>query len=265
MSIATPEETVSPRPSPYRWLARLLDSSVGGKFVVALTGLALTGFVLAHMAGNLQVFLGREVLNDYAAGMKALGPFLWVIRGGLLTVFVAHIGLALRLKRRSLAARPVGYAYERTIEATWASRHMVLTGLVILAFLLYHLAHFTLGWTQSVTTYEQGHAVATTNYLKLEDEDFKQKTGLVRQDVYRMVIDGFRNPIVAVLYVIAQLLLGVHLVHGTRSVFQTLGVNHPKYNRLLTGLAYTVTGLVVAGNVTMPLAIMARLVGSDVP
>src|ERR1019366_6804364 len=111
------------------WLLPVFASTVGGKFLVALTGLALTGFVIVHMAGNLQIFLGAEAINEYAKKLKDLGPLLWIARIGLLVVFVIHIWLALRLKIRSREARPIGYAHEQTVQASFASRSMVLSGL----------------------------------------------------------------------------------------------------------------------------------------
>src|SRR5262245_417126 len=130
-----------------------LASSVGGKQLVAVTGLGLTGFVLVHMLGNLQIFAGlgdamagQDALNGYAKFLKDQGPLLWVARGALLLIFVLHIALALWLNARNRAARPVAYHYRNTIKATWASRHMVSTGVVVGLFVLFHLAHYTFGW-----------------------------------------------------------------------------------------------------------------------
>src|SRR5262249_46149480 len=121
--MATPTTTAEPptlpRPSPLRWLTDVFASTVGLKFLVAVTGLALTGFVIFHLLGNLQVFAGRDAFNKYAQTLKSLGPLLWVARGGLLTVFVIHIFIALRLKKRNLDARPVPYKFERTVKASW--------------------------------------------------------------------------------------------------------------------------------------------------
>src|SRR5262249_12217361 len=127
-----------------------LSTTVGSKFLVALTGLALTAFVFVHMVGNLLVFRGPEALNDYAEFLKSHGGLLWTARIGLLAAFVLHIWLTLRLKRRNLAARPTRYVHEETVQASWASRHMVLTGLVILAFVVFHLLHYTVGVVQHV-------------------------------------------------------------------------------------------------------------------
>ena len=228
---------------------------------MALTGLALTGFVIVHLLGNLQVFLGREAMNHYAQSLKELGPLLWIARGGLLTVFLIHIFLALRLKKLSLDARPVDYKYQRLVRATWVSRHMALTGLVILAFVIFHLMHFTFGFIGRVTDPDTGHVV---NYLDLKDADYKKKTGEERHDVYRMFIDGFRNIPIVTVYILCMALLGLHLLHGVRSMFQTLGLNHNKYNILFEAVGYAVTGVVVFGNIIMPLAVYFGLIGADV-
>src|SRR5437868_2541725 len=111
---AAPQAIPSPRKPKPRWYNRLINSTVGGKYVVALTGLALTGFVLTHLLGNLQIFLGRDAYNQYAHSLKSMGALLWLARGGLLAVFLIHILLSLRLQKRSLDARPVRYVYERT-------------------------------------------------------------------------------------------------------------------------------------------------------
>ena len=112
---------------------------------MAVTGLGLVGFVIIHMLGNLLIFAGPDALNGYAEALKHNPGLLWTARSGLFLLFVVHIALALRLSMQNKAARPNRYVYEETIEATWASRHMLLTGLVLLAFVLYHLLHFTLG------------------------------------------------------------------------------------------------------------------------
>jgi succinate dehydrogenase / fumarate reductase cytochrome b subunit len=222
---------------------------VGSKFLVAVTGFLLTGFVVQHMIGNLKMFGGRDAMNSYAAFLKGLGPLLWVARIGLLLVFLAHILLAMKLKARSLAARPIAYQYQNTIQATAASRSMVMTGLVILVFTIYHIAHFTLGLTQ--------------NYEK--PGDFLTKVDPtpadpLRHDVYSMVIAGFTNPGVAITYIVAQVVLLVHLSHGVASVFQTLGLNTPRTQRLFKTLGWVVALTVFAGNLAIVVAVWTGVV-----
>lgn len=259
MATATPVTKFSVRPNTNNrsFVASLrasATSTIGSKFLIALTGLALTGFVYVHMAGNLLVFKGRDALNDYAQFLKDRGWMLWVARFGLLVAFVIHLGLALRLKRRNLAARPDRYVKEATVQASWASRHMVLTGLVILAFVIFHLMHFTFGWVQTAVD-AKGQTVP---FLSLHDSQG-------RHDVYTMVINGFRNPAMVIVYVIAQIVLGLHLSHGIASVFQTLGWTRPSIWPTIRALGIALASLVMIGNIAMPLAVYFRFIGVEVP
>src|SRR5262249_20086518 len=145
-------------------------------------------FVIAHMIGNLQVFEGPDGINAYAATLKKNPSLLWTARTLLLIAAVLHIGLALRLNWLSRQARPIRYAYEQTVQASFASRHMVTTGLVILAFTIFHIAHYTLGVVTGVTINGTYY-----NYLELHDPSG-------RADVYSMMIYGFRDPVISVLY-----------------------------------------------------------------
>lgn len=226
------------------WLRPALCSTIGSKFLVAITGVLLIGFLIAHLAGNLLIYRGADAINQYARALKDLGPLLWVMRIGLLTIFVIHIGLALRLKRRNAAARPEKYRFENTVQATLASRTMVLTGLLILAFVIYHIAHYTLGLIQT----RDG-----VNFLNLKDS-------LGRHDVYSMVIAGFSNVWVTASYIVAQIVLGFHLSHGTSSMFQTLGWNSPRFGSLIEKSAIIFTIALVAGNISIPLAVFTGIV-----
>jgi len=222
------------------WLLAALRSSLGRKMIVALTGLGLVGFVLAHLAGNLQVFAGREALNAYAQGLKDLGPLLWVARIGLLGIFVLHVVLALQLARENRAARPSRYVHGGVQQATPGARSMVLTGVTILFFVAYHLAHFTFG------------AVHAEHYGVGAD-------ALGRHDVYGMVVAGFSNPLVSILYIVSMGLLALHLSHGVQSVFQTLGLNGPRFQPLIKCAGLGLAVLVFVGNISMPLAILLGL------
>lgn len=215
-------------------------TTVGSKVVVALTGTGLLGFVIFHMLGNLQIFLGPDAINSYAHFLKSKPALLWTGRLGLLALFVLHVAVALNLRRRNAAARPIRYVYEHTEEASWASRSMVLTGLVILAFLLYHLAHFTLGWTNP--------------------DHFHLRDALDRHDVYGMTVRGFQNPLISGLYVVAQVFLFLHLSHGAASILQTLGLNGPQYDTRIRLLGWVVALVILLGNVSMPLAVLVGIV-----
>jgi succinate dehydrogenase / fumarate reductase cytochrome b subunit len=220
------------------WAEPFIKSSVGGKYVVAITGFILTVFVIVHMAGNLQVFLGPDAINAYAHSLKANAALLWLARIILLAAFIVHISTALWLNWKAKRARPVRYAYEQTVQASFAARHMVITGLVILVFVLFHIAHYTLG---VVMPAEVAPGVRV-NYLDLQDNKF-------RPDVFSMMIYGFRNPIVSVLYIIAQLCLFLHLTHGVASMFQTVGLNAPRAQRLIRAIAWVVALVVCLGNI----------------
>ncbi len=220
------------------WAEPFLKSSIGGKYLVAITGLVLTVFVIVHMAGNLQVFLGPDAINVYAESLKKNAGLLWTARIILIAAFIIHIGTALWLNWKAKRARPVRYVYEQTVQASFASRHMVITGLVILAFTLFHIAHYTLGIVMPAHL-PSGESM---NYLQLRDAQN-------RPDVYSMMIYGFRNPIIAVLYIIAQLFLFLHLTHGVASMFQTVGLNAPRVQRLIRTIAWVVALVVCLGNI----------------
>lgn len=227
------------------WLVRGIRSSIGSKFVMAITGILLFGFVLAHMLGNLQIYVGRDMLNTYAEKLKSLGPGLWVMRLGLLGIFAVHILTAMSLTRRNKLARPVGYAQQEPIRSTYASRTMVMSGIVVLLFVVYHLAHTTLGWVRP-----EHFAFQET----LAD-------GTTRHDVYGMMIAGFQEWPIALTYVLAMIGLGQHLIHGLASLFQSLGWNSPRWKGLLRKGAIGLVVLIVLGNISMPISVLTGLVG----
>jgi succinate dehydrogenase / fumarate reductase cytochrome b subunit len=226
-------------------LLKTFTSTIGSKFVVAVTGLLLVGFLFAHLAGNLLIYSGRDGINSYAKGLRDLGPMLWLARIALLSIFALHICLALRLKRRNVTARPEGYQFNATVQASLASRTMLLSGLVILAFVIYHIAHYTMGWVH--TTADGRH------FLDLRDP-------LGRNDVYSMVVAGFSQWWVSATYIIAQLILGLHLSHGISSIFQTLGWSTPRYWPTIRCVGLTATALLVIGNISIPIAVLSGIV-----
>jgi succinate dehydrogenase / fumarate reductase cytochrome b subunit len=225
------------------WMTRTLGSSIGAKAVMAVTGLALVGFVLAHMLGNLLVFAGQSAFNDYAATLQSLGGLLWVARIGLLAAVALHIGSALRLNQLNASARPVAYRMITPSVSSYATRTMKYSGYIVFAFIVYHLLHFTLGVTDP-----EAYALSET------------VEGVKRHDVYGMVIAGFKNPVVSISYIIAMVLLSMHLSHGVSSLFQSLGVNHPKYNGMIEKVGPSVGALVAIGFISIPAAVLAGLV-----
>jgi succinate dehydrogenase / fumarate reductase cytochrome b subunit len=219
-------------------MLRPLRTSVGSKYVMAVTGLGLMGFVLAHMLGNLQIYLGRDAINDYGRHLEEMPALLWTARAGLLSIFVIHIVLGIRLWLWNRRARPYRYFYEDTVQATWASRNMLLTGLLVLAFVIYHLLHFTFGVTDP------------KNY-KLSLPPAKGA-----HDVAEMVVGGFSQWPVASIYVVLQLALGLHLWHGAGSWLQTLGLNDRRWLRLVQYFGVAFALLIVVGNCSIPLAVL---------
>jgi succinate dehydrogenase / fumarate reductase cytochrome b subunit len=243
-------------------LLRPWRSSLGAKYVMALTGIGLIGFVVAHMLGNLLIYLGPDALNSYAKALKDRPALLWTARTGLLTIFLVHLVLGIRLWLQNRQARGVRYVHEDTVQASWASRNMLLTGLVLLAFIIFHLAHFTFG---VVTTYSP-KAGEQVSYLDLRetgpaDPARSQSDDGGRHDVYKMVVVGFSIPWVTITYVVAQVFLWLHLWHGASSWFQSLGINHPAYNPLIRAVGPVLATAVLIGNCSIPLAVLSGLIG----
>ncbi len=232
---------------PFVWA--FLDSSVGAKITVALTGLGLVAFTVFHMIGNLKVFSGPDSINGYAAFLKHdLGLLIWLARAGLLGIFLLHLALAIRLALRSKAARPVGYQYPGHVQATAVSRTMIYSGVVVGLFVLFHLAHYTFALVHGAEL-DNGDVV---NYLDLKDPKG-------RHDVYSMVVAGFTTPWICVLYIIAQVMLFLHLLHGVQSSFQTLGLKNGRFRNAIRLLGLAVATTVLAGNLFIVIGVWAGL------
>jgi succinate dehydrogenase / fumarate reductase cytochrome b subunit len=249
-----PKGPTEPKPSQAAgiFLRSFIDSSVGSKVLTALTGLGLTIFALFHMIGNLKVFQGPDAINAYAAFLKHdLGTLIWIARAGLLTIFLLHLALAIRLKLRSIAARPIPYQYPGSVQATFASRSMIWTGIVVGLFILFHLAHFTFGWLRGVQI-APGKVV---NYLDLHDAH-------ERPDVYSMVVSGFSNLPLAILYIVAQIALFIHLSHGIQSSFQTLGLKNRRFAGSIKMLGLAVATTILVGNVAIVIAVQLGILPS---
>ena len=219
--------------------SRVARTTIGLKYIVGVTGLLLGGFVLIHLLGNLQVYLGADAMNTYAATLKGMPGPLWMARLGLLAVFAIHIIANLKLRARNQAARRVDYDDKKPLASTAASRSMLVTGFALLAFILYHLAHFTLGLT--------------------DPQNFHLTDELGRHDVYSMLVLGFQQPLVSGLYIIAMGFLGLHLYHGMASVFQTVGVRKMTFREAMDGFGHAFALLVVIGNISIPLACLVGL------
>ena len=235
----------------------LFSSSIGRKILMAVTGLILIGFVVGHLVGNLQVFQDPDHLNGYAQFLRQLGPLLWVARIGLLVAVGIHIWAGVALSLENVKARgPEPYGVKHTIQATLASRTMKWTGLVVLAFLIYHLAHFTFGAAQASTfkenlklyTMQQEYRVAGFPVVD---------AGAQVHDVHSMVILGFQNPVVSLFYIIAVGLLSFHLLHGFDSLFQTLGLRSTRWSGGLRKVAVIFCVAYFVFNLTIPGSVLA--------
>jgi succinate dehydrogenase / fumarate reductase cytochrome b subunit len=220
---------------PSRLLA-FYRSSVGKKIIMGVTGLILVGFVISHVASNLLVFQGPGGIDAYAAFLRSTGKLLWIARAGLIITAILHIDAAYQLTVRARASRPQGYARRSPQVSTWGARSMRWGGVLLLAFIIFHLLHFTFG------TVHPSHP------------DFNHST------VYANLLTGFSSPWVVLFYEIAMVALGLHLYHGTVAMIMSLGGSHPRYTPLWRKVA-TVTALLVAGGfMVIPLAIYFRLV-----
>lgn len=208
-------------------LFALWGTTVGKKVAMAATGIILILFLVSHMISNVLIFRNPEHLDSYAAWLRSLGPALWIARGGLLAAVVVHVIAAYQLTLLARRARPVAYARHEYQVATYASRTMRWGGLLLLVFIIFHILHFTTG------TFHP---------------DFRPG------EVGRNVVIGFQVTPVAVFYVVVMLFLGLHLSHGIWSAFQTLGLNHPSYNRSRRLLAWGLAILVAGGLATIPAA-----------
>lgn len=218
------------------WWSRTWNSSIGMKTIMALTGAGLFLFVLGHLLGNLQIFLGPHALNAYARALRAVPEALWLARIGLIVLLVAHVGSAVRLTSLNRAARPNRYRVQKAVQVSYESRTLFMSGLIVLAFVVFHLLHFTWG------------RVDPTHY-HLTDE-------LGHHDVYSMVIWGFSNPIVVASYLFATLVLSLHLRHGVSSLFQTIGLSTPKYEPLIRRLGPIVGFVILVGYWSIPLSVL---------
>ncbi|MEW6741660.1 MAG: succinate dehydrogenase cytochrome b subunit [Planctomycetota bacterium] len=210
-------------------LVLFVKSSIGKKILVAATGVILFLYLFAHMFGNLKVFAGPESINGWAEFLHSRPAMLWGARLVLLAAVLVHVVLAVLLWLEGLRARPKGYLVKRYKEADYASRTMIVTGPMLGFYVVYHILHFTTG---------SAHP------------SFDPK------NVYANVINGFSYWPVSAVYIVAMLLLGVHLYHGAWSLFQTLGLNHPRYNPWRRGFSVLAAVFLVAGFVSVPIAVL---------
>jgi len=230
-------------------LGSLFHSSIGKKFLMAFTGLVLFGFVTGHLIGNLQIFLPPQKINAYGHMLESLGVALWLIRIFLLACLLVHVWVAIQLTLENRAARPAAYGVDHVNRATLASRIMARTGLVVLAFVVFHLAHYTV---------RAGHPQWSEHTFTLADGFTKVR------DIHTMMVEGFSNGLVSVFYIISVGLLSYHLSHGLVSMVQTLGLKNEKWTSALERFSVVYCWLYFLGNAAIPLAILGGLVKANV-
>jgi len=238
-SASTP--TVRSVAPPGSFISAFYRSSIGKKMIVAVTGVILILFVVGHLLGNLQIFLGPDWINGYSQHLRDLGPLLWAIRIFLLAAVTIHIYATIQLAIENRRARPEPYIDKEHVKATFASRHMVMSGLIVLAFIIYHIAHFTV-------------RVTDPRFALLKADP------LNHYDVYSMMVYGFQSYLVSGFYVLGLFLLALHLSHGSSSFFQSLGLNDRKLTPRLALGGRIFAWLLFAGYTSIPIAILLGLI-----
>lgn len=219
-------------------IVKTWNLSIIYKAVMAATGVLLVGFVLGHMVGNLQIFLGPAVFNGYAEKLRSLGPLLWAVRAVLLAALLAHIVVGIKLKLENNAARPIDYRRRAWVKAGLASRTMIWSGAMLFFYLVYHLAHLTFKVTNPV---------------------------LYSGNLYALTVDSFRIWWISLVYCLAMVLLAFHLYHGASSMFQSLGLNHERYNGIINKIGPVLAVVVAAGYILIPLGVMLGWTPDAVP
>ncbi len=214
---------------------RFWQTSVGKKAIMAVTGFILFGFIVGHLLGNLQIFLPPEKINHYSAVLKSMPALLWGARITLLVAVSLHIWSSFQLWLLQREARPVRYVKKANLNSTYASRTMLWSGPIVLAFIIYHLLHFTFGVVHPGGPFDP-------------------------LNVYNNVVYGFQVWAVSLFYIIAMIMLCYHLYHGLWSMFQSLGFSHPVYTPWLQRFAKIVAILIAIGEISMPVAVLAGFI-----
>jgi succinate dehydrogenase / fumarate reductase cytochrome b subunit len=243
VSPARPIRKLVPNAPP---IVRFYRSSVGKKWVMAVTGVILMGFVVTHLLGNLKFYLSKEEINLYGEALRDMPGhllprtfLLWTIRTVLILAFVLHLHAAYSLTVTNRKARPQGYQSKRDyVAADFASRTMRWTGIIVLLYLIFHLMDLT--W---------GNANAQ----------------FVRGDPYNNLVYSLQRPVVAIAYAVANIALAFHLYHGAWSMFQSMGINNPRINKLRRSFAISFAGLILVGNLSFPILVQAHVMKPKCP
>jgi len=214
-------------------VTRFYESTIGKKAIMAVTGLILFGFLILHMLGNLQIFLGPAVMNHYAETLHGNPALLWTARTVLFVSVVLHIWASIQLSMIKKEARPIGYRKRANVISSWASRTMMLTGPVVAIFVVVHLLHLTTGTIHP-------------NFVPLH--------------AFENLVTGFAVVPLAIFYIAVMILIGFHLSHGIWSMFQSMGLSHPRYTPIIKKFAAVFSWVLVAGFISVPLAVLLGLV-----
>jgi len=225
----------------------LFKSTVGRKILMAVTGLMLVGFISVHLLGNLSVFWGADAINAYAKHLHDLGPLVWVFRLAMLGLFAVHITFGVQLYLENRAATPDSYAVQKSLVTTFSAKTMVFTGLIVLAFLLYHLLHFTVQITNPETAAKNIEMVALAD-------------GHLTLNVFAMVTSSFQNVFISLVYIIAMIALTLHIFHGLSSWVQTLGLSTGTSQDKVTFIGKIVAIAYGLAYIAIPLLLLARIV-----
>lgn len=220
-----------------------ITSTVGRKILMAVSGLMLAGFITVHLMGNLSVFAGSDAINIYAEKLHSLGPLVWVFRLAMLGLFAVHIGFGVQLWAENRKANPESYAIKTKLKTTFAAENMIVTGGLLLLFLIYHLLHFTV----QVTNPE-----ISAHNLPLD--------AAMRPDVFTMVVLSFQKAFIAIIYIVAMIALALHLSHGLSSWVQTIGLNNGKTQDKVVFIGKVVAILFGLAYVAIPVLILIRAV-----
>jgi succinate dehydrogenase / fumarate reductase cytochrome b subunit len=227
-------------------VANIFGSSLGKKYVMAISGVVLFLFVIGHLVGNLQIFLGPEAINRYGHFLQSNLELIWPVRFILLGMIGLHIWAAIKLSRENKAARPIAYSELKPAGASYASRTMLMSGLIVFAFIVYHLLHFTV----------------QVQYVNRTGQDFTTFVDVIdpakpRHDIFQMMVVGFSSWMVSGFYLLGIGLLCLHLSHGASSMFQSLGVKNKSYGPILDKSARAIALLIFIGYLSIPAAILA--------
>lgn len=222
----------------------VLKSTVMQKAVVAISGLLFVLFLIGHLSGNLLIFAGPLTFNKYAQGLRDLGPLLWIFRIVLVLSLVLHVTFTIRLRKRNTVARPVEYSKKTPVASTVFSRSMMYTGLTILAFVIFHLAHLTWG--------------------KIQPEHYSGTwilpDGRTVHDVYKMTVTGFATPWISLVYVICVSMVMMHLQHAIQSAVHTLGLRHPRYTPAILKAGATIAVVLWLGFISIPVSVLSGVI-----